>query len=336
VSCAAPGNCGAVGTYIDSSRTTQGLLLTETAGAWAAGVQASLPANAGTAQNVSLRSVSCPAAGDCSAVGIYIDSSGTTQGLLLDEIGGTWTPGVQAILPALAGRQAAFLTSVSCAAAGSCSAVGIRAYTGGEQALLLTETRGVWAPGVDAILPANAALGVDLSSVSCASAGDCSAVGNYIDTSGNQQGLLLGTRAVLSGLRVSPKTFVLSGRRVNGRCVKQTTRNRTHRLCTRPLKLSVSYQLNIPAGITITIKRAVPGRLSKRRCLAPTRKNRTHRRCTRLVAVRGSLTNNGAPGSDSFTWGGQIGGRRLVPGAYQLIATPSFGSAQTVAFQIAR
>lgn len=47
--------------------------------------------------------------------------------------------------------------------------------------------------GVEAPLPANAAAdpSVSVNSVSCASAGNCTAVGNYADSSGNRQGLLV-------------------------------------------------------------------------------------------------------------------------------------------------
>jgi hypothetical protein len=171
--------------------------------------------------------------------------------------------------------------------------------------------------------------------VSCAPGSNfCSAVGGYTDSSGQQQGLLVSTAAVVSGLRVSPTTFGLSGRRVNRRCVKRTAKNRTHRRCTRPVTLSIGYQLTLPAQVTITIKRAVPGRLSNRRCVAPTHKNRTHRRCTRLLTVRGARTINGSQGNNTFNFNGRIGGHKLAPGTYQLTATPAFGSAQTVTFRI--
>jgi hypothetical protein len=274
------------------------------AASWARGVEATPLANAARNPDVSLPSVSCASAGNCSAVGYYDDGSGYQQALLLTESGGTWAAGVEATLPANAAIR--FLSSVSCASAGNCSAVGTYFDCSGNlQGLLLSESGGTWAAGVEATLPANA-VPADA-----------------------------GCQVVLSRLRVSPKTFVLAGRRVNGRCVKQTAKNRTHQPCTRPVKLSVSYQLNILARVTITIKRAVPGRLSKRRCVAPTRNNRTHRRCTRLLTLRGSLTKNGAQGSNTVTFNGRIGGHKLAPGTYQLTATPSFGGAQTVTFRIA-
>ena len=53
VSCASAGNCTAVGDYDASSDREQGLLLTETSGRWATGVEASLPANAAQASRTS-------------------------------------------------------------------------------------------------------------------------------------------------------------------------------------------------------------------------------------------------------------------------------------------
>src|SRR5439155_18653353 len=121
VSCASAGNCSAVGYYVDSSGHSQGLLLTETAGTWATGVEASLPAGAGSNPGASPNSVSCTSAGNCSAVSSYDDSSGHGQGLLLSESAGTWATGVEASLPANAGSDPdAFLDPVSCASAGNC------------------------------------------------------------------------------------------------------------------------------------------------------------------------------------------------------------------------
>src|SRR5205814_5666419 len=124
VSCVSAGNCTAVGSYTDSSGYRRGVVLTETARTWAMGVEASLPGNAASNPKVSLRSVSCATAGNCSAVGNYDDSSSHTQGLLLTETAGTWT-GVEAILPAgTASNPTVPLASVSCASAGNCGAVG--------------------------------------------------------------------------------------------------------------------------------------------------------------------------------------------------------------------
>src|SRR5439155_1147101 len=162
-------------------------------GPWGPGVEASLPANAGSDPHVFLYSASCASAGNCGAVGGYNDGSGNVHGLLLTETAGTWAAGLEASLPANAGSNPDISLSVSCASAGNCSAVGsYRDSSGHTQGLLLTETAGTWL-AVEAMLPAGASSGPGVSpnSVSCASAGNCSAVGTYFDLSGHTQGLLL-------------------------------------------------------------------------------------------------------------------------------------------------
>ena len=181
VSCASAGNCSAVGTFHDDSSpvgATQGLLLTETAGAWSAGVEAPLPEDAAENPFVDLASVSCTSAGNCTAAGSYfpVASSSGGGGLLLTETAGKWSAVVDPPSP-VAGAYVS-LTSVSCPAAGDCTAVG--SYDGAG--LMVTESAGNWEPPVAAALPADAGTGgegSELDSVSCASAGNCSAAGLY-------------------------------------------------------------------------------------------------------------------------------------------------------------
>lgn len=88
--------------------------------------------------------------------------------------------------PALASTN---VDSVSCASAGDCSAVGN--YYGypsdsNSNGFLLTESSGVWASGMEATPPASAAENdVGLVSVSCASASNCTAVGELESFCGN-------------------------------------------------------------------------------------------------------------------------------------------------------
>jgi hypothetical protein len=194
-SCGSAGDCGAVGTYLDGSGGRQGLLVTEAGGVWQSAVAATPPAGGRVPAYVTVGSVSCPAAGSCSAVGEYADSSSDERGLLLSESAGTWQPGLEASLPAdaLANPNVA-LTSVSCAAVGECTAVGTYAYTGAHTGgLLLTEASGTWQTGTQATLPANSDLGssLRLAGVSCPSVGNCAAAGGYRDDTGHFQGILL-------------------------------------------------------------------------------------------------------------------------------------------------
>lgn len=103
----------------------------------------------------------------------------------------------------------------------------------------------------------------------------------------------------------------------------------------------VSYRLTESAVTTFTVQRARPGRRAGRRCVAPTRRNRAARRCTRFVRVRGSFRHSGRAGLNRFRFTGRIGGRRLAPGRYGLVARPrdaagNLGSTARRPFRIIR
>jgi hypothetical protein len=208
VACATATNCLVAGTYADSKGYPEGLLETEINGAWSeteknghysyTGAEASLPGDSAAEPNVALASVSCGAVGHCVIVGSYLNSSSEQEALLLTGTvsSGAWTfTESAASLPSGAATSpGASLSSVSCAASGACSAVG--SYENAshrEQGLLVAETGSVWETGTTAALPGDAASdpGVSLSSVSCTSAGDCDAVGDYYTGNGNLQGLML-------------------------------------------------------------------------------------------------------------------------------------------------
>jgi hypothetical protein len=87
---------------------------------------------------------------------------------------------------------------------------------------------------------------------------------------------------------------------------------------------AVSYRLNIGARVRFTVARLLPGRRARGgRCVKPTRQNRSARKCTRRVRVRGSFTRTGSAGPNRFRFMGRIGGRKLKPGDYRLLATPT-------------
>jgi hypothetical protein len=144
VSCASAGNCSAVGGYTDNSGHRQGMLLDEHSGRWARGVEARLPANA--APNLGgAPAVSCASAGNCGAVGTYVNTSGHLQLMFLAEFSGRWARGLGAPLPANAATNpkdtAVAINSVSCPSPGNCTAVGF--YSGNDDqdhGLLLTKS----------------------------------------------------------------------------------------------------------------------------------------------------------------------------------------------------
>jgi hypothetical protein len=194
VSCTSAGNCTAVGSYTDIYGQEQGMRLSETGGTWEQAVEVTPPANAAPnplVERYGQGALSCPSAGNCTAVSDYTDRSGDTEGFMLSETEGTWGTAVEAIMPAGARSEPdANLHEVQCPSAGNCTAVGsyIAPYIGpyGElldsiEGVLLTETRGVWSTGVPAPLPANAEQNQSFveGSLSCPAPGDCSYAGHY-------------------------------------------------------------------------------------------------------------------------------------------------------------
>jgi hypothetical protein len=141
-----------------------------------------------------MSSVSCGSAGNCAAVGTYVDGSNNVEAFVVDEKNGAWGDAVEVPgTAALNVDERANGSSVACASAGNCAAVG--SYTDASdtiQVFVADERNGVWGDAVE--MPGTAALNVggraDVSSVSCASAGNCAAGGFYTDGSGGRQAFL--------------------------------------------------------------------------------------------------------------------------------------------------
>jgi hypothetical protein len=146
--------------------------------------------------SVQLQALSCASTGNCGAVGAYDDGLGDGQGLFANETGGRWQRAVEARAPAGAATapfklsDGSGLVDIACSSPGNCSAVG--RYTDArriDHGALFSELHGVWGRGVRMRLPANAITPpkpksgtvdlLGLASVSCSSAGNCVAVGNY-------------------------------------------------------------------------------------------------------------------------------------------------------------
>ncbi|HEV2451591.1 MAG TPA: hypothetical protein VGS62_06665 [Streptosporangiaceae bacterium] len=195
MSCTPAGDCAAGGYYTDVSGLQQAFVVDKTGGVW------------GTAQQVpgigainrgkpgaTVLSLACGAAGDCGAGGYYSDVSGHRQAFVVSESGGTW--GTAQEVPGTASLNAggfAAIASVSCPATGSCGAGGYYASSNVDgipiqQALVVSETGGTW--GTARKVPGTARLNTGgyaaINSVSCASAGNCSAGGEYTNGTATQ------------------------------------------------------------------------------------------------------------------------------------------------------
>jgi hypothetical protein len=132
-----------------------------------------------------INALSCSGPGDCVAGGGYDDKADKGHAFLIEEKNGVW--GTQQPVKGLPGPATyvnAGVNAVSCASPGNCAAGGsYQAPNYLNEAFVVDEVNGTWDQGQE--LPGIAALNVDdwatVTQLSCASPGNCSAIGTYRD-----------------------------------------------------------------------------------------------------------------------------------------------------------
>ena len=179
ISCTSSGNCSAGGFYTDAAQVQYAFVADETNGVWgnAQQIAGSLSVRGGA----QVSSISCPTAGNCSAVGTYLESSGNSKAFVVDQTNGTWGT-AQEVAGAESSRGNAQLESIACTSPGNCSAGGFFTNNVFAQAFAIDEVAGVWGP-VQGIVGTSYG---NLLSISCPTAGNCSAGGYTFDGSYNQ------------------------------------------------------------------------------------------------------------------------------------------------------
>ena len=195
VSCGSPGNCSAGGFYTDSSGHQQALVISETNGTWGTAAQVPGTGALNKGGGAAITSLSCSSAGNCGGGGHYQTSSHVGKSFVVSETNGTWgraeeVPGSGALNK----NGSIDLISMSCASAGNCSAGGEYVQVSGDSdVFVVSETNGAW--GTAEEVPGSATLNKGgqalLSSLSCGSAGNCSAGGSYTDSSDNIQAFVV-------------------------------------------------------------------------------------------------------------------------------------------------
>jgi hypothetical protein len=186
VSCATAGNCTAVGWFNNISDWGEAFTMTSTNGVWALARPAVFPN--GTQSEFhedDFRSVSCPTAGNCTAVGTFITVDNSREAFTMTSTNGVWALARPAEFPENIESIAtnSQLDSVSCPTAGNCTTVGsFQLVSGGGTTFTLTSTNGVW----ELARPAEFPNGIQtnptyaaFTSVSCASPGNCTAAGFF-------------------------------------------------------------------------------------------------------------------------------------------------------------
>ena len=97
----------------------------------------------------------------------------------------TWGA-AQEVAGVLNTQNDALVNSVSCSSAGNCSAGGYYRDSAGYQAFVVDEVGGTWGAAQEVAGVLNTQNNAYVNSVSCSSAGNCSAGGYYQDSAGTQ------------------------------------------------------------------------------------------------------------------------------------------------------
>lgn len=154
---------------------------------WQPAKTIALPSNGTSVPSGYLPALSCASSGNCVAGGSYSDASGDVLGLVVPESNGVWKTGIELTAPSgSASNPNMSVFSLSCPTATSCVAVGSYQDTAGNtDSFVASESNGSWPIATKVALPGNAAPSGNSSStlhfIACTSAGNCTALGTYLD-----------------------------------------------------------------------------------------------------------------------------------------------------------
>jgi hypothetical protein len=190
VSCGTAGSCAAGGSYLDGHSHRQGFVVSEKNGVWGQAIEVPGLGALNPGGGSGVVQVSCASAGNCAAGGFDAVRNGA---FVVSEQNGIWGQAIEVPgLAALAGPHGAELGSVSCASAGNCAAGGsYNAGHAGDRGFVVSEKNGVWGKAIEVPGLRNLGKFAGVGSVSCASAGNCAAGGDYRDQLHHRQGFVV-------------------------------------------------------------------------------------------------------------------------------------------------
>ncbi len=191
VSCPSAGACTASGYYADGLGRGQAFVISEKSGRWGRAAEVAGTAALNDGGHAAAEAVSCPSAGNCAVSGHYEDASHHFHVYVASEVRGKWgaarqIPGSAALLR---GNDAAD-PLLSCPSAGNCTTGGIYDVPpDSQESFLASQTHGHWAPArqIRGSGSFNSSGRTVLLTLSCASAGNCSAGGSYAPAGGLTQ-----------------------------------------------------------------------------------------------------------------------------------------------------
>jgi hypothetical protein len=175
VACTGAEVCYAAGRYVNSSGMEVPLAESWNGKAWST-QETQTPKET----NGSLPGVWCTGSEACTAVGHYLNSSGTEVTLAESSKGSEWSR-EETVTPT--GAKSSSLASVSCSAAEACTAVGHYVNSSSVEVTLAERWNGKeWV--IQSTVTPTGAKSSSLASVSCSAAAACMAVGHFVNSSG--------------------------------------------------------------------------------------------------------------------------------------------------------
>jgi hypothetical protein len=209
VACTSSSSCLAVGSYLDATSVSQPLAASWDGSSW---TLQSVPTVAG-ATGTGLSALSCASGTACTAVGSYLDATGTPLPSAASWDGSRWA--LQSV-PTPRGAASTFLSGVSCTSATACTAVGYSTDRLGAVFAVAERLSGTtWSEQSLASPPAGSA-GTALVGVSCTSSTHCSGVGYSYDALGTLTTLAEGWDGSTWSLQTTPNPVGHLGASLNG------------------------------------------------------------------------------------------------------------------------
>ena len=182
VSCAAAGSCVVGGRFEDSTLARHAFEVEETSGTWRNAIEIAGGLDAGGGGLVT--SVNCVAVGTCALAGQYAPRVHQTEAFVMTESNGVWSK-PQEVAGALNLGFDATISEVACPTAGTCAAGGsfeTSAHT--TQSFVVNETAGRWGAPVVLTSHIRGSVNANITALSCAGVGSCSAAGDYTSSTG--------------------------------------------------------------------------------------------------------------------------------------------------------
>jgi len=188
IACPAVGGCVVLGEYSTPKGADEDLIATEKSGTWSA-VQAPIPTGATEATNLGPYALRCTGVGYCLGTSLF-QAPTTVAADVLEEAGGVWSAVAMPVPSNLRTGTFPTVSALACPLRGACVIVGTYETTSGLTEGFVVTQEGDQFVAAQAPTP-GANRGSILAGVACQTTTACVAVGSYVTTANEQEGLLV-------------------------------------------------------------------------------------------------------------------------------------------------